>query len=126
MKLLLLDTHVFLWAVSDPDRLETQARNTIEDNENPIFVSSVSVAEIEIKRNLGKLKIDAEYDDLLGSLNAQWLDLDARQAASLRLLPNIHKDPFDRLLLAQAITNAMTLVTADRQILKYDVDLLQA
>lgn len=123
---LLLDTHVVLWANEAPERLSGEAVDALEDPTNRLLVSSVSVAEIEIKRRLGKLEMEHGCHTLVAKLDATWLDLTAAHAMGLRTLPLLHADPFDRLLIAQASTESCTLVTADQKILAYPVSTLAA
>ena len=126
MPRLLLDTHVVIWANEAPERLSTAAVAALEDPANDLLVSSVSVAEIEIKRRLGKLTMEHACDTLRSHLGADWLDLTAAHASGLRRLPSIHADPFDRLLVAQAMVEDCTLVTADSRILAYPLPTLAA
>ena len=126
MATLLLDTHVLLWANESPERLSSQAVKALENPSNRLLVSSVSVAEIEIKRRLGKLAIEHSCQTLVSRLDAAWLDLTAAHAMGLRALPLLHADPFDRLLIAQAITEGCPLITADQKILAYPIETLTA
>lgn len=126
MAALLLDTHVLLWANEAPERLSREAVNALEEPANDLFVSSISVAEIEIKRALGKLAMKHTCQTLASRLGANWLDLTAAHATGLRALPHLHADPFDRLLVAQAIAEGHTLVTTDDKVLAYPVATLAA
>lgn len=126
MAALLLDTHVLLWANERPERLSAQAVEALENPSNRLLVSSVSVAEIEIKRRLGKLSMEHSCQTLVSRLDAAWLDLTAAHAMGLRALPMLHADPFDRLLMAQAISHGCPLVTADQKILAYPIETLTA
>lgn len=126
MARLLLDTHVLLWANESPERLSAEAVAALEDPANDLLVSSVSVAEIEIKRRLGKLAMEHDCEALRSHLGAAWLDLTAAHAMRLRALPGLHADPFDRLLIAQAITEECKLVTADAKVLAYPLLTLTA
>ena len=126
MATFLLDTHVLLWANEGPERLSSQAVKTLENPSNRLLVSSVSVAEIEIKRRLGKLAMEHSCQTLVSRLDAAWLDLTAAHAMGLRALPLLHADPFDRLLIAQAITEGCPLITADQKILAYPIETLTA
>ena len=126
MAALLLDTHVLLWANEAPERLSRGAVDALEDPSNDLFVSSISVAEIEIKRALGKLTMKHSCHTLAARLEANWLDLTAAHAMGLRALPNLHADPFDRLLIAQAAADGYTLVTTDDKVLAYPVSTLAA
>ena len=126
MSALLLDTHVLLWANEAPERLSAEAVDALEDPTNDLFVSPVSVAEIEIKRALGKLSLRHSCHTLAARLDAHWLDLTATHAMGLRALPYLHADPFDRLLIAQAAAEGYTLVTADDKVLAYPISTLAA
>lgn len=126
MATLLLDTHVLLWANEAPERLSSQVVIALEDPTSHLLVSSVSVAEIEIKRRLGKLAMEHSCQTLVSRLDASWLDLTAAHAMGLRALPLLHADPFDRLLIAQAITEDCVLVTTDSKILAYPIETLTA
>ena len=126
MAALLLDTHVLLWANEAPERLSIEAVDALEDPANDLFVSSISVAEIEIKRALGKLDLKHSCQTLAARLDANWLDLTATHAMGLRALPSLHADPFDRLLIAQAVAEGHTLVTNDDKVLAYPISTLAA
>lgn len=116
---LLLDTHVFLWAMANDDRLLPQARELLEEADE-VYVSAASIWEIAIKTRLGKLKADT--DRLLEtSEQAGFVELPvtSRHAARVAQLPDHHTDPFDRLLVAQAMTEPLLLVTVDKQLAAY-------
>ena len=120
----LLDTHVLLWWLLDDSKLGPRVRSIIADGRNEIFVSSVTVAEIAIKRSLGKLP---GPPGLLGSLveeGFQELALLSTHAIALENLPMHHRDPFDRLLVVQAITESLTFASYDPLIRAYDIDLV--
>ncbi len=125
---LLLDTHIFLWAISDYDRLGDRVRTAIEDTANSILVSSASTWEIAIKWRSGKLELPLPPDDMLpiGIARSNFaivpMDLDHTLAAAN--LPLHHSDPFDRMLIAQAILENATLVTLDKKIKRYNVPVL--
>ena len=120
---LLLDTHVLLWWLADDRRLGADHRALIADASNIVLISAMTVAEIAIKTSLGKL--DAP-DDLLPTLEAGGFDeltFDSRHAELLRTLPWHHRDPFDRMLIAQAIAEQLTVLTVDPRFSAYDVEL---
>lgn len=120
---LLLDTHVLLWWLADDRRLGDDHRALIADSSNIVLVSAMTVAEIAIKASLGKLEAP---DDLLPTLEAGGFDelpFEASHAAVLRTLPWHHRDPFDRVLIAQAIAERLTVLTADPHFAAYGVDL---
>lgn len=118
---LLLDSHVLLWANNEPDRLGSHTRTCLQDPTNQLFVSAVSYAEIAIKRSIGKLVMTMAIDDLLAPLGAKQLSLSASHAMAIERLPLLHRDPFDRLLAAQASCEGFELVTADERLLAYPV-----
>jgi PIN domain nuclease of toxin-antitoxin system len=119
---LLLDTHVVLWWRTDDVRLGRDARRAIR-SADVVWVSAVSGWEAAIKRALGRLRLSGSFMELLGrDLNE--LPLMLRHADRLAGLPLHHSDPFDRMLIAQALTEGLTIVTHDRQFSRYDVPLV--
>jgi len=116
---LLLDTHVFIWAVDDDPKLSATTWSTIEEAD-AVYVSSASIWEATIKYQLGKLKIAPErlVDAVAGSGFLE-LPIRLRHAAAVARLPQIHRDPFDRLLLAQAISEPLHFLTADDKLTQY-------
>lgn len=123
---LLLDTHVVLWAVSEPERLSQAAHDALSSPSNALFVSSISAIEIEVKRSIGKLALQVSCRELAASIGADWLDVNVRHAEQLRGLPLLHRDPFDRVLVAQAQAEQWVLVSADESVLRYDVATITA
>lgn len=116
---LLLDTQVLLWVVSDDKKLSKEARKLILDADD-VFVSSASIWEASIKAGLGKLDVGVNL--LVGEIaKSGFLELPVRaaHAALVRDLPDIHRDPFDRLLVAQALSEPLRLVTADGHLGQY-------
>jgi PIN domain nuclease of toxin-antitoxin system len=124
---ILLDTHVLIWAATTPERLGPQTGRLVESTATDVASSAVSVAEIVIKQKLGKLTGAIDPVEVCSRLGFGILDLTAVHALGLTSLPLLHRDPFDRLLIAQAIATGRTLVTADATVLGYpDVSLLDA
>jgi len=121
-----LDTHVFLWSLSAPERLSKAARNAIEDPTNIVFVSAAVVWEIEIKAALGKLRSPPDLANQIAAANFQELPITIAHGLALKQLPNLHRDPFDRILLAQARGAGLTLVTADPAVLQYPGTFMRA
>jgi PIN domain nuclease of toxin-antitoxin system len=121
----LLDTHTFLWFVLDDPRLGSAARGVIEDEANEILVSPASFWELAIKISLGKYTLVASYESFWGDGIAKndftMLPIEIRHTAALLTLPFHHKDPFDRLLIAQAISEDIPLLSADENLSVYDV-----
>lgn len=118
----LLDTHVLLWAAAEPDRLSVPARKIIETGENELLFSSASIWEIAIKSGLGRS--DFLVDSLAfhrALIHAGYVELaiQGEHAADAAELPPHHKDPFDRLLVAQARAEGLTLVTSDAAVARY-------
>jgi len=123
---LLLDTHALLWALLAPRRLSPTAADAIEDGANEVFVSVVSAWEIEIKRAKGKLPIQVPLSDALSEQRFKTLPVTLPYVLAVESLPRRHRDPFDRMLIAQAQLEGMTLVTSDREVRHYPVATLPA
>ena len=125
---LLLDTHSFIFYVDRPDALPSAARAAIEDSSNELFLSLVSPWEMQIKSTLGKLQLSKPAAELvqaeLDRAAIQLLPITLHHIDALSRLPNHHRDPFDRLLVAQAIHEGLTLVSSDQTIAKYDAPIL--
>ena len=125
---LLLDTHIFLWAIWGSDRLSTTARQAFLDPENTLYFSMASYWEICIKLSLGKLELAPDwqkvFDREMAFNGIRWLAIEKEHCQGNVDLPFIHSDPFDRLLIAQAKQEDFTILTGDRNIPKYDVDTL--
>lgn len=121
---IILDTHVFLWAIADPDRLNEQRRYELESPGNTVYVSAVSITEIIIKASMGKLS--ADFDPLAVAIDSGFepLDYTAQDALCLKDLPYHHRDPFDRMLIAQSINTGHPLMSDDRKFTLYDCRLL--
>lgn len=123
---MLLDTHVLLWFLENDQRLPKDIRNTIETTEK-IYVSIVSLWEIAIKVSINKLKLDYEFSDLqifLEQLNIQIIDITFLDLQTYTALPLHHRDPFDRLIIAQAQNRSLTLISKDGSFKPYLVQLL--
>jgi PIN domain nuclease of toxin-antitoxin system len=109
---ILLDTHLLLWALSRPSKLSSGGRNLIEDGE--IYVSAASIWEISIKQALGKLEADPrEVAAAVEPAGFFHLPITSAHAVKISELPSVHKDPFDRILVAQALLEPMILLTND-------------
>ena len=119
---LLLDTHVFLWWITDNPRLGRDMRAQIADFGNEVVLSVASAWEIEIKAGSGKLRIDPDWKRLVEKNGFVWLPVLPRHTEFLRRLPPIHRDPFDRMLVAQAMCERMPLLSCDPDVNAYFVD----
>ena len=117
---LLLDTHTFLWALSEPNRLSKKQIAAMEDPTNKVYVSSISITEIAIKGSLGKLELRFDPIDAAERSGFEMLDFSARDALLLKDLPFHHRDPFDRMLITQAISRILIFVTQDSLMDPYD------
>ncbi|HEX9945282.1 MAG TPA: type II toxin-antitoxin system VapC family toxin [Thermoanaerobaculia bacterium] len=122
---LLLDTHTFLWFISGDRRLPSKWREVIQDPSNEVYLSVVSLWEIIVKYHLGKLPLPESPDLYLPRQRERHriasLALDELSVARLARLPPLHRDPFDRMLVCQALHHDLALVTLDDAILAYDV-----
>ncbi len=122
---LLLDTHTLLWALSAPDRLSQAAREALGDPTRARWVSTASIWELAIKSSLGKVSLGVPLPvlvrDTLPACGLGMLPVVADHAVEVERLPYHHRDPFDRLLVAQARVEGLTLVSADPHIARYEV-----
>ena len=115
----LLDTHVFLWVLSNPDRLNAKAIKAVQDPNHTVFVSAVSAVEISIKSSLGKLKVPGNLRSEIIARGLQELPLHYQHGERLSRLPMHHGDPFDRMLIAQAMEEGLIFVTHDQKMKLY-------
>ncbi|HEY4044274.1 MAG TPA: type II toxin-antitoxin system VapC family toxin [Rhodopila sp.] len=126
---LLLDTHVLLWLLND-DRLDPTAGRALADPGSALYVSVVSLWEVVVKQRVGKLKADIEVivGHMAPASKLQWLSITSDHLVALNRLPRReqHRDPFDHLIIAQAISEGMTLLTRDRNASLYSVQILSA
>ncbi len=122
---LLLDTVVFIWIAQDVDRLGRLARNLIEDSSNELYLSAASGWEIAIKHSIGRLELQCPPRQFVEGQRQRHriasVPIDESDALGVSDLPNHHKDPFDRILIAQAIRREMSIVTPDKRIQEYSV-----
>lgn len=120
---LLLDTHALIWALADEEQLSRRAAAAIADPENEVWASAVSGYEIEFKRprSAELSRLPAALEDAVAALGLRWMDISPRHTISAGRLPLLHRDPFDRLLIAQALGENAALVTRDPWITPYGV-----
>lgn len=119
---LLLDTHILLWAAGQPERLSKIARELIENPGNELYFSAASIWEIAIKSNLGREDFKADSRLVRRGLidnGYREISITSEHAVGVQALPLIHKDPFDRLLISQSISEAISLITADPVLSQY-------
>lgn len=116
---ILLDTHLILWWLMDSGELPAEARELLRNPENTVFVSAVSMWEIWLKESLGKLRLPADFADKLAAESFENLPLTGLQTRQIARLPWLHRDPFDRMLVAQAQVEGLQLLTADSTVGQY-------
>ena len=125
---LLLDTQVFLWSVDSPERLSPAAATALLERGNDLFLSAASYWEICIKLSIGKLALREDWPDVLDremtANRIAWMAIEKHHLHAVVGLPWVHRDPFDRLLVAQAVCEGMTIVTSDENIPGYAVGTL--
>lgn len=122
---LLLDTHAFLWMLDAPQRLPAWIRSAIEDVENDVFVSAASAWEIALKQSLGRLPAGrADPFEALRRSGLAELPVTVEHANATRSLPLLHRDPFDRMLVAQSQVEGLSLVSRDPEVRRYQVTVL--
>ena len=123
---LLLDTHALLWWLDDPDKLSKTVRDLIVDADNQVYISSVTAWEIAIKKSLGKLIAPDNLEAVIDEAHFDPLPITIKHALAVSSLPAHHSDPFDRMLIAQAGLESLTIVTRDRNIPLYGVSSIKA
>lgn len=125
---LILDTHIFLWWDSEPGKLSKTALDAIEDKSNSLFVSIISIWEIQIKKDIGKLTLRLSLEEMLKEQEKtnqiRVLGLETKHIFALEELAQHHKDPFDRAIIAQAKVEDLTVISNDSVFSSYDVKLL--
>jgi PIN domain nuclease of toxin-antitoxin system len=120
----LIDTHVLLWLDEKPGRFSEQVLGLLRDPKHVVHCSAASLWEIAIKQSVGKLQIKGTLPSLIEQYGFTELPVTARYAELTRTLPMHHRDPFDRMLVAQAMAEHLVLISADRQMLAYEVAIL--
>ncbi len=117
---ILVDTHIYLWMLSYPEKLSQTRRYELESPANEIFLSAMSIAELMIKHSMGKIDITFDPIEMANKMGLDILSFSGVEAMVLGDLPFHHKDPFDRMLIAQALTNKLSLMSDDSKFLRYD------
>ncbi len=123
---LLLDTHVLLWWLDECPLLSASAKEAIADVDNIVYVSAATVWEIVIKRALGKLELPDDWADVLAGESLRRMPVTWEHAVRVARLPPLHRDPFDRILVAQALVEELVLVTGDDLLVDYGAPTLHA
>lgn len=124
----LIDTHVFIWWLQDNRELSERSRNIMSNAANEIFLSIASLWEISIKLSIGKLKINdystAYIEKQLVSNDIQLLPIKLSHTVNLHSMPNHHKDPFDRMIISQALEENLAIITKDNQFENYNIEVI--
>lgn len=124
---LLLDTHIFLWFISGDNRLPVMMRDNIRDRDNEIYLSVVSIWEAIVKHQIGKLPLPEPPESYLPAQRERHqissLSLDEVSVSQLAKLPALHRDPFDRMLICQALAHQLTIATVDEAVRAYPVSI---
>ncbi len=123
----LIDTHVLLWVMLNPSKLSDKAKSIIKDRKNGIYISKISLWEIAIKIKIGKLEINMDFNRMIKSIidnDIEILDLSTVHITETLKLPFHHRDPFDRLLIAQAKFEDFIFITKDEKLKKYKIKIL--
>ena len=125
---ILLDTHIFLWFISGDTKLSTNVRDAIRDLDNEVYLSTVSIWEAIVKYQLGKLPLPESPETYLSKQRELHqigsLALDESSVVQLAKLPPLHRDPFDRMLICQALQNDLTIATVDSAVRAYSVSVM--
>lgn len=121
---IIIDTHIFLWVLSEPERLSENKIREIVTQANQIYISSISIAELAIKASLGKIDISFDPIEMAEKSGFDLIDFTAKDAMQLKDLPYYHRDPFDRMIIAQSIVNKCYIMTDDNKFSLYDCRVL--
>ena len=127
MRQFLIDTHVLIWLVSESKKISEKAFSILNHRENKIYISTISLWEISIKEKIGKLDLGLTIDELIKELKFNEIEIFTINTNHIKELQNLdlhHRDPFDRMLIAQSKTENMTIITKDNSFSKYDIDIL--
>ncbi|XOV94017.1 MAG: type II toxin-antitoxin system VapC family toxin [Bacteroidota bacterium] len=116
----LIDTHIFIWIFSEPEKIKRKVKAILDDPEVILFVSPITFYEIQLKKILGKLDFEPELDEIIGEEYFEVLNITSEHTIATIDLPLLHRDPFDRILIAQSIVEEITMITGDKEIMMYD------
>lgn len=123
---LLLDTHVFLWWLTTPSELSHEAQRQVSDSRNLVYVSAAVIWEIAIKKSHGKLKAPDNLYSMIFANKFEPLSISILHSEAVLALPAVHRDPFDRILIAQALVEKLTIVTRDPKVIAYKLPFILA
>jgi len=119
---IIIDTHIFLWLLNDPSKIDKSYFKYLKDTNNSIYLSSMSMVELIIKISIDKLKIDFDIEQAANKMGIEVIPFDSKDALQLSVLPLHHKDPFDRMIIAQAISKKYTIISDDSKFKQYTVE----
>lgn len=122
--IVLLDTHALLWSLEDSARLSASARKIVEDSSNVVLVSAASGWEITIKKTLGRLSAPDDLEDAIDAAGFTKRTITFADAQKLAVLPSHHKDPFDRMLVAQALVDGAPIISCDPLVAQYPIQII--
>ena len=121
---ILLDTHIFLWMLTSPERLNDKRRYELETPANEVFLSAMSIAELMIKHTIGKIHVEFDPLEMAKQMRIEILSFSGDHAMLLGKMPLLHKDPFDRMIIAQAIVNRLPLMSDDPKFPAYNCKII--
>lgn len=124
MRRLILDTHIILWWLAEPELLSKKQFDAISAGDAQIFISSASIWEIRIKEKLGKLEVPSDLVSLIKQEGFQFLPVSELHTDFTRNLPDVHKDPFDRIIISQAKLEELIVLTCDKCFREYGLEIL--
>ena len=116
---IIVDTHIFLWLLNGPSKIDKNYLQYLENTDNNIYLSSMSMVELIIKSSIGKLKVDFDIEQAANTMGLQVMPFDSKDALQLSKLPLHHKDPFDRMIIAQTISKNYSLISDDSKFKQY-------
>ncbi len=122
----LIDTHIFLWIFSEPEKIKKKVKAILDDPDVVLLVSPITFYEIQLKKQLGKLEFKPDLQDIIAKEYFQVLNILSKHTLATIDLPLLHRDPFDRILIAQSIVENITMITGDREIMMYDFPYISA
>ena len=122
---ILVDSHILFWSIIEPQKISASLARTLVDGDNQIWASAVGIAELRIKQRIGKLELPDDFDRLIEATGFETLSFQASHAHWLAELPLHHRDPFDRMMIAQAICEGLTIATADAVFSLYPIAILK-
>jgi PIN domain nuclease of toxin-antitoxin system len=122
---IIIDTHIFLWLVYDTKKIQKHYWQYLENRDNTLYLSSMSIAEMMIKKSIGNLEIKFDMLAMIEDMGLEILDFDGKSALQLATLPFHHRDPFDRMIISQALTHKYKIISDDSKFRMYSCSLVE-